>query len=235
METVLEEARSIPVAGEFDICVVGGRCTGVFAAVRAAQLGARVAIVEANAYFGGVATAGLVNVWHSIYNTSGEQQIIAGLTTEMIERLLKRDAATLRTRKDPDVYATMATAEMIMELDRLVLEYKVRPFLHTWFSAPLVKDGRLAAVAVDDKSGRRAIKASYFIDATGDGDVARRMRPPTNRDHLQPPTLCAIIAVSMRQQKPIPTSRAQGGLRSALSECPHTGDALACAGARTAG
>ena len=46
MNTIREEARKIPVAHETDICVVGGSCTGVFAAVRAARLGARVAIIE---------------------------------------------------------------------------------------------------------------------------------------------------------------------------------------------
>ena len=42
MDTVHEPARDIPVADEVDICVIGGSCTGVFAA----KLGARVAIVE---------------------------------------------------------------------------------------------------------------------------------------------------------------------------------------------
>ena len=37
--TIREPARDIPVIGEFDIAVIGGSCTGVFAAVRAARLG----------------------------------------------------------------------------------------------------------------------------------------------------------------------------------------------------
>jgi len=82
MDTVHEPARDIPVADEVDICVIGGSCTGVFAAVRAARLGARVAIVEEQGFFGGVATASLVNVWHSLFDTTGEQQIIGGLTEE---------------------------------------------------------------------------------------------------------------------------------------------------------
>ena len=193
MSTIHEEARSIPVAGEFDICVVGGSCTGVFAAVRAAQLGAKVAIVEANGFFGGVATASLVNIWHSIHNTSGERQIIGGLTVEVVERLLKRDAAT------PDVpssqrYASLATPELIIELDKLIVDAGVQPFLHTLFAAPVLKDGKLSAIAIEDKSGRRAIKASYFIDATGDGDLIARMGLGCYaRERVQPPTTCAII------------------------------------------
>ena len=37
---VVEPERRIPVIHEADVCVVGGSATGVFAAVRAARLGA---------------------------------------------------------------------------------------------------------------------------------------------------------------------------------------------------
>ena len=42
---VEEPAREIPVVQDCDVCVLGGSCTGVFAAVRAAQMGASVAIL----------------------------------------------------------------------------------------------------------------------------------------------------------------------------------------------
>lgn len=63
--TITEPARQVPVAADCDVCVVGGSATGVFAAVAAARLGAKVAIIESNGFFGGVATASLVNLWHS--------------------------------------------------------------------------------------------------------------------------------------------------------------------------
>lgn len=56
-EYIKEPAKNISVDGVFDICVVGGSCTGLFAAVRAARLGAKVAIVEKQNCFGGVATS----------------------------------------------------------------------------------------------------------------------------------------------------------------------------------
>ncbi len=193
MNTIHEEPRDIPIAGDFDICVIGGSCTGVFAALRAAQLGAKVAIVEGNGFFGGVATASLVSIWHSIYNTTCEQQIIAGLTSECVDRLKKRNAVTIYDR-DVSRYAVLNTEELKIELDDMVVGAGIRPFLHTWFAAPIMKEGRLVAVAVEDKTGRRAIKAAYFIDATGDGDLIARMGLPCYaRERVQPPTTCAII------------------------------------------
>ncbi len=59
----------------------------------------------------------------------------------------------------------------------------------------MVEDGTLIGIAVENKSGRGAIRARMFIDATGDGDLAHRLNLPTYRiAHLQPPTMCAHIA-----------------------------------------
>ena len=47
-DAIREQPRDIPVVQACDVCVLGGSCTGVFAAVRAAQLGGRVALIEEN-------------------------------------------------------------------------------------------------------------------------------------------------------------------------------------------
>jgi len=88
---VWEKPRETPVVHACDICVVGGSCTGLFAAVRAARLGADVALSESNGLFGGVATAASVNIWHCRYDTIGEKEIIGGLTIELIDRRVDAD------------------------------------------------------------------------------------------------------------------------------------------------
>ena len=184
--TIREPARDVPVAHDCDVCVVGGSCTGVFAAVAAARLGAKVALVELNGFFGGVATASLVNIWHSLKDRSGKDQIIAGLTTEVIDRLRPRDAVT-------GGYV-LNTEVLKLELDKMVVEAGIRPFLHTMFVAPAVEGGRMTAAIIEDKSGRRAIRAKQFVDASGDADVVARMGLDVyRREHLQPPTMCCIL------------------------------------------
>jgi ribulose 1,5-bisphosphate synthetase/thiazole synthase len=78
MKQIIVPSEKVPIIKEADICVLGGSCTGVFAAVRAARLGAKVVIVEKQNRFGGVATNGLVHMWHSIYDTDFNEQIIGG-------------------------------------------------------------------------------------------------------------------------------------------------------------
>ena len=98
MKKMMVPGESLPVVEDADICVVGGSCTGVFAAIRAAKLGAKVVIVEKQNRFGGVATTGLVCMWHSLFDITGEKQIIGGLTFETMERLEKHNAiGTFRT------------------------------------------------------------------------------------------------------------------------------------------
>ena len=184
--SIREPARDVPVAHDCDVCVVGGSCTGVFAAVAAARLGAKVALIELNGFFGGVATASLVNIWHSLKDRSGKQQIIAGLTTEVIDRLRSRDAVT-------GGYV-LNTEVLKLELDKMVVEAQIRPFLHTMFVAPMVEGGRMTAAIIEDKSGRRAIRARQFVDASGDADVVARLGLEVyRREQVQPPTMCCIL------------------------------------------
>ena len=188
-DTILEPPRRTPVAHECDVCVVGGSCTGVFAAVAAARLGAKVALVEWNGFFGGVATASLVNKWHYLSDRTGKRQIIAGLTAEIIDRLRRRDAVTPAGRN-----FDLNTEMLKIELDRMVVAAGIRPFLHALFVAPFVQDGRMTAAIIEDKSARRAIRAKQFIDATGDADVVARMGLDVyRRRNVQPPTMCCIL------------------------------------------
>lgn len=127
MHAIREEARDIPVAAEVDVCVLGGSCTGVFAAVRAARLGARVVLVERQGRFGGTATNSLVNIWHSLYDTEQKRQIIAGLTEEVLGRLKRRDAVTQLSDRGPYAFNS---EELAIELDELVTESGIEPHRH---------------------------------------------------------------------------------------------------------
>ncbi len=211
MEYIHEPARDIPVVQEFDLVVVGGSCTGVFAAVRAARLGLKglssscpparyvraarlglkAAIIEKQNCFGGMATAGNVSIWHKLYNTVNDQQIIAGLTLEIIDRLKKRRALYTRSKT---ARFELNTEELKIELDELITESRITPYLNTACVACAAENGTLNAVFIENKDGRTAIRAQLFVDATGDADVARHLDVPLHpQQPLQPPTLCAKI------------------------------------------
>lgn len=204
MKTILEPAREIPVINEVDIVVVGGGCTGVFAAIRAARLGAKVAIIEASNAFGGAATNAFVCVWHTLYDMKFQKQIIGGLTEETIERM-KRIPYGLKCvmpdeeqkkifRKSSYANYHFNTEEMKIELDTMLTEAGVIPYLHTMYTAPIVQDGELRGIVVENRSGRGAILAKQFIDASADGYLGADMGMETyQHETLQPATTAARV------------------------------------------
>ncbi len=194
MEYIIENIRKTRIIADVDICVAGGGCTGVFAAVRAARLGANVAIIEKQNCFGGVATCGLVNIWHSLYDTDRKNQIISGLTYEVIGRLNLRhslqeveNSATAAYRFDPNA--------LKHELDRLVTENKIKVFFHSYYSDVIYDGNRLMSVIINNKDGRGAITAGFFIDATGDGDIMRDLGiEKYTHSSMQPPSACFLTS-----------------------------------------
>lgn len=204
MRNIIEPAREIPVINEVDIAVVGGGCTGAFAAIRAARLGARVALIEASNAFGGVATNGFVCIWHTLCDTTFNKQIISGLTEEAIERLKRVPHGILVTLPPEDqkhifrpiTYTNyrLNTEELKIELDTMLTDAGVVPYLHTVYSAPYVKDGALCGVIVETRSSRGVILAKQFIDATADGFLGEDMGMEVYRhETLQPATTAARV------------------------------------------
>ena len=199
MQTITLPSKNIPVIHTADVCVLGGSCTGVFAAIRAAEAGLSVALVENNGFLGGTATAGLVPVWHSLFTVDGTRQIIGGLTTDVIDAMAARgDARVNPDRTNPSVYATLNVAALELELDAMVsARPNIRLFLHTRLVDALgAGTGHPTHAIVESKSGRGAIAARFFIDATGDADFLVRAGfetwtlPPAD---LQAHTTCALL------------------------------------------
>ena len=181
MATITEPARRLEVIGEVDVCVLGGGPGGLPAAVAAARAGARTLLVERYGFLGGMATAGLIGPILSHRVHEGTQPILGGIPREVCQRLHDRGGAPPWEEAlqqwgvpfDPEVLKLVA--------DEIVCEAGSDLLLHTWFADALVEDGRVAAAVVESKSGRQAIRAKVFVDATGDADVAFRAGAPTKQ------------------------------------------------------
>lgn len=189
---VVPEQR-VPVIAAVDVLVCGAGTAGVCAAVAAARQGARVLLVERHSCFGGMATVGSVTIWHSLYSMDRQTQVIAGLVQEGVQRLERRGAVR-NGRADGRGHYEFDAEQLKLVFDEMVREAGVTPLLHTWVADVVREDDRVAAVLVENKSGRGAIRAGMVIDATGDGDVAARAGVPFEkgdaRGLMQPPSLC---------------------------------------------
>jgi len=181
MPLVTEPARQLEVIAEVDVCVIGGGPGGLPAAVAAARAGARTMLVERYGFLGGMATAGLIGPILSHRAHESTQPILGGIPQEICRRLHECGGAPPWEEAlqqwgvpfDPEVLKLVA--------DEIVCEAGPDLLLHTWFAGTLVEDGRIAAAVVESKSGRQAIRAKMFVDATGDADVAFRAGAPTRQ------------------------------------------------------
>lgn len=195
MKFVTEPQKQIPIVYECDLAVVGGSCTGLFAAIRAADLGLRVAVVEASGRLGGVAGNGLVNIWHSLYDIYDKNVIIAGLTAETVERMVKRGDATVMKSESSAIQFNPSV--LCCELDALAEEHKIKLFFHTYYASLILDGDSIDSILIENKDGRGAIKARFFIDATGDGDLCRDVGLEAyRRSTLQPPSSCFMLQAS---------------------------------------
>lgn len=175
----------------YDVCVIGGSCTGVFAAINAARKGLSVCIIESSNCFGGTATAGMVNIWHTCLDSDYKTRIIGGLSKEVIDKLYAT-GDVITTEDSPHRGYTFDSEQLKFVLDKMVLEENIKPYLHTMFYEADVADGKVMAITIGNKDGLQKISAKFFIDATGDGDLCRAVGAEYYVDDaLQPPSMCA--------------------------------------------
>jgi FAD dependent oxidoreductase len=176
MQTVTEPERRTPVAGEYDVVVLGGGPAGIAAAACAARHGARTMLVERYGFLGGMGTAaGVTNFCGLFANVHGEiQRVVHGIATEILDRIERLGGLNAPHRifgkTDAQAYDMSAYK---CAADGLLLNSGAALLFHALGAGVAMKSLReIDALIVETKSGRRAVRARLFIDASGDGDLA---------------------------------------------------------------
>jgi hypothetical protein len=176
----------VPLEDPLDVLVVGGGSSGIAAAVAAARVGAKTALVERYGHPGGTSTAGLVGPFMTAWSADGKQQIIAGIFQEMIDRMLRVggavDPATTRAGSAHASYIEYGHAHVTpfnaeaLKLCALEMlhEAGVDLRLHTWFIDATMNGKRIDNIIIADKAGLHALVADVFVDASADGDLSAR-------------------------------------------------------------
>ncbi|MDO9434465.1 FAD-dependent oxidoreductase [Hydrogenophaga sp.] len=180
-----------------DVLVCGGGVAGTVAAVAAARQGASVMLVERYGFLGGNATGGAVAQFNSWQTESG-RRVIAGLASEVVERLRAYEAAgeldvfvmSTGHRMDRVEYAPEV---LKLVLDDLVTEAGVLPMLHANVCDVVREGERIQTVRLLTRSGLIDVHPHVVVDASGDIDVLHRagaqFLPLDEGDALQPATM----------------------------------------------
>jgi len=175
LDGVDEAARRTPLLAETEVLVLGGGPAGIAAAASAAAAGRQVLLVERYGFLGGMGTAaGVTNFCGLHANVHGEmKRVVRGVADELLQRIDALDGLnephsifgrTLAQAYDNAAYKCAA--------DELLLSRGVGLLFHVTASGACMRDAaHIDALLVETRSGRRAIRAHSFIDASGDGDL----------------------------------------------------------------
>lgn len=176
---------------KYDVVVVGGGFAGVSSALAAAREGASVLLIEKGNSLGGAAVNCLVNPFmpFSTKINGKEAPLSCGIFSSVYKRLKERNALW---------YNSFLEEELKFILNDMVCEAGVKLLFHSYIIGAAKENDTVKSISVATIDGTLDIEADYFIDATGNAQVAFLANCPfvlgRAGDNLcQPMTLCFRI------------------------------------------
>lgn len=160
MQTYHENAKELPIAGEYDVIVAGSGPAGTAAAVMAGRMGAKVLIIEWNNAIGGISTSGMMSHW------------TGSVTSPMYTEILQRSADMNEGEQKGKIQQFINPENLKSVYLDMLKDANVDVLLYTFVCGVVMEGDQLTGVITESKSGRRVFRSKVVVDGTGDGDVA---------------------------------------------------------------
>lgn len=172
---IVEPQRRTPVIGEPEVLVVGGGAAGIAAACAAARSGASTLLIERFGFLGGTLTAVTLGGFcgtHAIVDDARLARVVGGLYLDLEDRLRQRSAVSDPVRQGRILGVPYDSVCLKLVADEMLAAHRAVALLHTQVVGVHLEGKRIAAVIVENKGGRAAIRPRVVVDCSGDGDVA---------------------------------------------------------------
>lgn len=186
---------------KWDLIVVGAGLAGVASAVSARRQGMEVLLIEKAGYLGGAPATCLINPFmpYCTKTENGKLALSRGFFAELQNILRETGSYTggANTLAEGSHREELHEEYLKLALDRLIVREGIQPLFHAYLCGVEKEGGTINAVQVATKCGVLRFEAKYFIDCTGDADLAMLAGCPFHlgrEDGLcQPMTLCFRI------------------------------------------
>ncbi len=212
MERV-ELRREVPLVGEYDFVVAGGGMAGVGAAVAAARRGARTLLVERLEQLGGLGSSG--GVGNFSYH-GGPPVAQGGVFDDIWEGLRSCHALGeehgFPPTSSPHFYNQPFDHTVLpMVLEDLALAAGVELLYGTDVIGARVEAGRVTEAILQNRSLDQAVRAAVFLDATGDGILARHagartlpLHEPGHPELIKPSAMIFLMRKAGKHETVLP-------------------------------
>ncbi|MFV0362600.1 MAG: FAD-dependent oxidoreductase [Suipraeoptans sp.] len=164
----------------YDVCVIGGGTAGSFAAIAAAKEGLSVIIIEKSGNLGGTSTNGLVSPSMPTYVGSTKlQKELENLLVQIEGSVYPKnyyDELKNAEKERPNESSTVmyfSSEAMQMALETLAVKYDVDILYDTPCFEASIENKSINSVKAITCDGVIEIKASNFIDGSGDAVLAK--------------------------------------------------------------
>ena len=157
---------------EADICVLGAGIAGVSAALEAAKLGRRVAIVDAAPALGGQAIGSIIGTIIGLY-THGPRpyQLTHGIADDLIRDLTAEGSVNRRVSMTSTITFQYDEVRLGRWIERKVEEAGILAVLGAVLTGVTMDDRRVARLELATRFGSVSIAARGFVDASGDASL----------------------------------------------------------------
>jgi hypothetical protein len=193
-DRVLVPATECPVVEDADVVIVGGGSAGTAAAVTAARAGLRTVLVDESPFLGGMSTGGAVGTFCGFYLRERDGDLVrtvGGFPAEVMDRL-----AAAGQCYGPVPFKTTAAVPYVPWGVKTLYDAMARAeprltvYLHAHATGVVADGDRVGAIVVATRDGTVAMRAPYFVDASGDAWLARAAGAPATRgERLQYPSM----------------------------------------------
>ncbi len=169
---IVRREAAAPRRLEADIVVLGAGISGISAALEAARLGRKVALVDAGMQLGGQSTGSLLGTFCGFYSNGPEPyRVVYGIVDEMFAHLRREDAFHIRRGRNTFIPLYREQA-LVRWIEQAVTDAKIDVLLGANLLEVRRDGARIAGLLLATRFGQVDLRGTGFVDASGDAALA---------------------------------------------------------------